>query len=245
MKLTALLKQKNWLNSQESFYAVWSRFLSNQETSFNFFVTVNPYVLMLHRKNNVLQKAQFLISDGIGISVASNALGIKRSRLPGIDTAENMLATKHSLNIALVGSKPHVITNTLHHLKTNYPHHNYVFSHHGYFKDQQLIIEKLKLVQADLIFVSLGCPKQEIFLLECTKHLSKGLGIGLGGCFDIWSKELQRAPVFVRKLGLEWLFRCLIQPYRIIRLIPIFHFLILLSLSLSIEIFFPQKKLAH
>lgn len=75
----------------------------------------------------------------------------------------------------------------------------------------------------------MGCPKQEIFIQRHKNNLKCKLIMGVGGSFDIYSGEVKRAPKIMIKLGLEWLYRVITQPYRIAKLIniPIFTFKVL------------------
>ena len=78
---------------------------------------------------------------------------------------------------------------------------------------------------ADILFVCMGFPRQEKWIAENINKLhSVRLAIGLGGCLDVWSGNLRRAPLIFRKLSLEWLWRMMLEPKRIkfLSLIPIF-----------------------
>lgn len=79
----------------------------------------------------------------------------------------------------------------------------------------------------DILFVAFGSPKQEIWIAENLEKLPVKVAIGVGGAFDFVSGKVKRAPVWVRKLGLEWLFRLFLQPWRIKRQLRLFKFVFL------------------
>jgi len=91
------------------------------------------------------------------------------------------------------------------------------------------IIESINRSKADILFVSFGAPKQEFWISQNLKKTSCKIAIGLGGTFDFLAGVKQRAPRWIQKTGLEWLFRLIIEPSRIIRQlsIPYFMFLVL------------------
>lgn len=79
----------------------------------------------------------------------------------------------------------------------------------------------------DILFVAFGSPKQEIWIAENLDKLPVRVAIGVGGAFDFVSGKVKRAPVWVRKIGLEWLFRLILQPWRIKRQLRLFKFVFL------------------
>jgi N-acetylglucosaminyldiphosphoundecaprenol N-acetyl-beta-D-mannosaminyltransferase len=87
--------------------------------------------------------------------------------------------------------------------------------------------ESLKDKQVDILFVAFGSPKQEIWISENLEKLPVKVVIGVGGAFDFISGKVRRAPLFMRKIGLEWLFRLIIQPWRIKRQLRLIQFIFL------------------
>ena len=85
--------------------------------------------------------------------------------------------------------------------------------------------EELKSKKTDILFVAFGSPKQEIWIAENLNQLPAKVVIGVGGAFDFISGKVRRAPVFIRQLGLEWLFRLIIQPWRIKRQLKLLTFI--------------------
>ncbi|MCX6729968.1 MAG: WecB/TagA/CpsF family glycosyltransferase, partial [Candidatus Portnoybacteria bacterium] len=86
-------------------------------------------------------------------------------------------------------------------------------------QDYGLVIQKINLAKPDILLVGLGSPKQEEFIYNnLSKMPSVKLAIGVGGAFDFISKRIKRAPMFLQKIGLEWLWRLVIQPKRFRRI---------------------------
>ena len=109
------------------------------------------------------------------------------------------------------------------------------------FKHDENIIEKINQVKPDILFVALGAPKQEKWIAENLKKIpSVKLAIGVGGSFDFISEKIKRSPKFMRRVGLEWLWRLILQPWRAKRIFKatiVFVWKVFLS-SLS----FPRRR---
>ena len=96
----------------------------------------------------------------------------------------------------------------------------------GYFKpeDEPAIIEQIKKAQPDLLLAALGVPKQEKWLKAHMEEIGCPLSIGVGGTFDVMAGVMKRAPLWMQKAKLEWLFRGMLQPKRIGRLMALPRF---------------------
>ncbi|MBR2916649.1 MAG: WecB/TagA/CpsF family glycosyltransferase, partial [Clostridia bacterium] len=101
----------------------------------------------------------------------------------------------------------------------------------GYFRDDAPLVDKINAAKPDLMLVCLGCPKQELWMQAHAAELDVGVMIGAGGSLDVFSGTVERAPLFWRKLGLEWFHRLLKDPKRIKRLsaLPKFIFAVIIS----------------
>lgn len=190
-------------------------------------VTINPEIIEYANKHEdfakILNQAELVIPDGIGIKLGFKIKGIDVQRLTGIGFAHSLLknAQKNNIPVALVGAKPHVIEKAYENLKKEMPELNIVYRHDGYFKDcKQEVIEGIKNSSPKLLLVALGAPMQEEFIYELKSILPSTLMIGIGGSFDVWAGEVQRAPEIWQKLGLEWLYRTVKQPERFKRIFP-------------------------
>ena len=101
---------------------------------------------------------------------------------------------------------------------------------HGYFEkdseDEVAMLQKIKDSQADIVFVALGVPRQEDFITKLRNYSKHIVAIGVGGSFDVISGTLPRAPQWMQRFGMEWLFRLWLEPKRIARMIDIPLFVI-------------------
>ena len=184
------------------------------------------------RFKSVLNSATLLLPDGIGVVLASYASRSPiRERVTGIDTARWLLevCVDRGLSVALVGGKEGVAERAARRLKAWLPRLRIVFTHHGYFsharvadKENAAVIEGIRAAAPDILFVCLGAPAQEAWIYKNADKLpSVKLFMGLGGVLDVWSGDVKRAPRTAQALGLEWLWRCAIEPKRFARLLPL------------------------
>ena len=120
----------------------------------------------------------------------------------------------------MVGAKPTIVDGAIENLKNEIPELNIVYSHDGYFKNDEEILNEIAKTQPDLVLVALGSPKQEFFIHSLKDRLSNATMIGLGGSFDVWAGVVERAPEIYQKLGLEWLYRTIKEPQRFKRIFP-------------------------
>ena len=189
-------------------------------------VTINPEMFETARNDSdfaeILNKAEMVIPDGIGVKIGLKIMGENVNRIAGIDFAREMInvAAEKNLPIALIGAKPEIVEKAVLNLKQELPDLNIAYYHDGYFNEWDEIMDGLKNSSAKLVLVALGSPKQEKFIYEAKKRLDSGLMIGVGGSFDVWSGVVERAPKIYQKLGLEWLYRTIKQPERFKRIFP-------------------------
>lgn len=189
-------------------------------------VTINPEMIEYGLKNadfcKIIQEAEMVIPDGVGVKIALKLNGYKAERLPGIDFAYKLLeiAAENNLKVAVIGAKEDVITRASDNLKTKISGLNIVYTHNGYFSDDGQIYNEIKDKQPQIVLVAMGSPRQEEFIYNAKNILPPCLMIGIGGSLDVWSGTVKRAPVIFRKFGLEWLYRTVTQPERIKRIFP-------------------------
>lgn len=191
-------------------------------------VTINPEMIELAKKNSefstILKEAEIVIPDGVGVILALKLIGINIQRLPGIEFSESLikLANEKGYKVAFLGADSETIQKAVAELQKKYTSLNVVYVHDGFFaKDEEkLIIEDIKNADADLLFVGIGVPRQEIFISNYKNSLVDIIMVGVGGSFDVWSQNIKRAPLLFRKLGLEWLYRLMKQPSRFSRMFP-------------------------
>ena len=191
-------------------------------------VTPNPEIVLAAQKDSALRdailSADLILPDGVGLVWASRILGRPlRHRLPGIDFACRLLSelAERGGSVFLLGADPGVAQLAGESLSKAYPGLRIAGTKHGYFAadEEASILEEIRLSGAELLFVCLGSPKQELWMNRWSAELPGVLMIGLGGALDVFSGRLRRAPKLWQHLGLEWLYRLLQEPRRMKRTI--------------------------
>lgn len=197
-----------------------------------FIVAINPEKILKARKDNklktLLNKADYQIPDGIGVVYASKLKkGKIKSRVTGIDCMEMLcdLSNKKGYKIFLYGAKKETVNTAKKKLEEKYNNINITGIMDGYEKDNKKIIKKINDSKADIVFVALGSPKQENWIIENKDKINAKIFQGVGGSFDVISGNIKRAPKWMQKIGLEWLYRLIKEPKRIFRQIKLVKFL--------------------
>ncbi len=185
-------------------------------------ITINPEMMSNPDMTDIVNSAELVIPDGAGVELALKIFGHNTHRIAGIEFAYRMIeeCAKSSQSIAFIGAKPSVAEQAVKNLKNKIKNLNAVYIHDGYFDDADEIINELKCANPRLILCALGSPKQEYFIQKAKKLLPDGLFIGVGGSFDVWSGNIERAPEIFQKLRLEWLYRTIKEPCRLKRIFP-------------------------
>lgn len=183
-----------------------------------------------HRMQTIINQAALVTPDGIGIVWAGRWLGYYfQERVTGIDLLNCICQTAPSQNwgIYLLGSAPGVATAAGQHLAKANPGLRICGTHDGYFAEEDLpkIIGDIKESAPQILFVGLGSPKQEEWIRKHYLALGVPVCIGVGGSFDVTAGIKNRAPAWLIKLNLEWLYRLLAEPTRLKRQLAIPKFM--------------------
>ena len=169
-------------------------------------VTINPEMYTEAENNpefkKILDEAELIVPDGIGIKIGLKLKGYNVERVPGIDFARTLLdwCAKNNKPVAIIGSKEEVISKAVENLKNEISGLDIVYYHNGYFDNNEEIYNSLKEANARLVLVALGSPKQEFFIYKAKQVLPPCLMIGIGGSLDVWSGNVKRAPKIYQKL---------------------------------------------
>ena len=197
----------------------------------HYVVTPNPEIVEICRENEAARRAvggaALVIPDGIGVMYGAKILGTPlKQRLPGIEFAQGLMArmARQGKSLYLLGAKPGVAEQAAERLRKDYPGLVIAGTHDGYFQDDGPVTDAIRASGADVVFVCLGAPKQELWMEKNGAATGARLLLGLGGALDVFAGVVQRAPAIFCKLGLEWLYRLLKQPSRIGRMarLPLF-----------------------
>jgi len=203
-------------------------------------VSLNPEILVIADKDKgfkeILKKAQIKIVDGIGVVLATRLLsGKKPRRITGVDLFQNLLswAGKKSLKILLIGGKGNLADSIAECYQRRFKKATFV-GIEG-FKDIRNIFpeeeSKIFSIVADLkphfVFVAFGSPFQEKWIWKNREKFEGVVVMGVGGAFDYLGGRVPRPPKFLRRLGLEWLWRLILQPWRAKRQVRLLKFVFL------------------
>ena len=192
---------------------------------FHYAVTPNPEFLLTARHDEPFRQAllgaDLVLADGVGVTYAAKILGRPlKGRVPGIEFAQRLLAwmAAHGKRLFLLGAKPGVAELAAANLKAAYPGLIVCGTHDGYFQEDGPVVKAIQESAADVVFVCLGAPKQELWMVRNGPAAGARLMVGLGGSLDVFAGVVERAPEGFQKLGLEWLYRLMKEPRRIGRM---------------------------
>jgi len=169
---------------------------------------------------DILKRAELIVPDGSSLLWAAKVLKKPlKARVTGIDLMQLLLkeAEKKCWTVFFLGAQKEVIEMAVFNTKKNYPSLRLKGYHHGYFTDDTLPLQAINQVKPDLLFVGMGAPRQERWLYQYKDLLECGVAMVVGGSFDILAGTTKRAPLWMQKRGLEWLYRYLQEPKRIKR----------------------------
>ena len=170
---------------------------------------------------SLLNGADLVLPDGSGIVLGAKLLKTPlKEKVAGIDFAANLLGVLEETGgrLYLLGGKPGIAEQAAENMKKTHPKLCICGTADGYFKDEAPVIARINEARADVVFVCLGAPKQERFMHDHRAELNVRLMIGLGGSLDGFAGTVRRAPKWMIRLQLEWLYRLLREPSRIGRM---------------------------
>lgn len=189
--------------------------------------TVNPEFLVASQSNpafkQLLNETALNTCDGFGIQLIGKILYKKEiPRVTGVDLTKKLLTrTDDKFKIFLLGSSAEVLKKMEHKFNSNL-----VGTNDGgkmlasnQLENNQVIIEKIKLSGANTLLVAFNQVQQETWLKNNLPLMPNiKIGIGVGGTFDFLSGKINRAPSWLRRIGLEWLYRLIQEPRRVKRI---------------------------
>lgn len=210
-------------------------FLNYIKNNKKILVAVNAEKIMkADRHTKRIINANFGYPDGIGAVWALKRKGNKTIKIAGCDLWLEIINKYYSTkSFYLVGGSKNVINKTVTKLKKEFPGINILNFRDGYIKDKnekKSLIENVKKLSPDFIFIAMGSPRQEL-LMEELQQEHKATYQGLGGSFDVYTGNINRAPKFWIDANLEWAYRLVKEPSRIYRQIIYIPFLIKLILN--------------
>jgi N-acetylglucosaminyldiphosphoundecaprenol N-acetyl-beta-D-mannosaminyltransferase len=191
-------------------------------------VTANPEILLEARRNpsywNVLRNADLRLVDSFGLKLAGLFIGARPERVTGVDFAERLvqIAVQRNWKVALIGGEAGNADKAAWKLRQAYSTLSIFAERGGAVSVDGMdddagadMLFRLTQFAPDILLVGFGAPKQEAWI---AKHLTElpsvKVAVGVGGTIDYWSEAKQRAPKFLRDVGLEWLWRLFKEPSR-------------------------------
>lgn len=196
-------------------------------------VTLNPEMVMAARRDVTLresiQSAALVTADGVGVVWAARLLGGGQfARVTGVDLVERLaeLSAQHGYRLFLLGGAEGVAAEAASRLRWRYPGlviaGTYVGSPHE--RDAGATLSAIRQARADALVVAFGVPAQERWLAAHAGQLGATVAVGVGGALDYIAGTVPRAPRWMRRAGMEWLFRLIRQPWRWRRMLALPRF---------------------
>jgi len=189
-------------------------------------VCINPGKVIRMMEDAQVRKAirrcEVISADGIGVVWFSKILGCPLpERVTGIELMDNLLAAaaREGLRPYFLGAKEEVLVKAVAHYQKRYPNLQFAGYRNGYFAphEEATIAEQIRDSGAHMLFVAISSPKKEQFLGEWRDTMAVPFCMGVGGSFDVIAGKVKRAPPWMQKAGLEWSYRWLQEPRRMLR----------------------------
>lgn len=199
----------------------------------HYVVTPNPEIVEVCREREdvaqAVNAADLVLPDGIGVIKGAKMLGTPlRERVPGIEFADALMErlAEAGYSIYFLGGQPGVAVQAAKNLARRYPGLRCAGFRNGYFGEDAPVAAEIAKSKADVVFVCLGAPKQELWMFKHGAETGAKLLCGLGGSLDIFAGAATRAPKFFCDHGLEWFYRLCKEPWRWKRMLklPVFLF---------------------
>lgn len=191
-------------------------------------LSVNAAKLVtLHRDpqlREIARRSAVVNADGQAVVWASRILGDPLPcRVAGIDLMAELLALaeREGYSVFILGARAEALETAVARIRDRHPRLRIAGYHHGYFDDAgaegDAIRAQIRSVEPDILFVAMSSPQKEYWLGEHGPRLGIPLLMGVGGSIDVIAGITRRAPMLWQKLGIEWLYRLLQEPRRMLR----------------------------
>ena len=198
-------------------------------------MTANAEMIMQAQDHSelrsALQNSELVVADGAGVVWASKEFGTPlKERVAGVDLAYLLLekATAEKIKVFFLGASPHIAEIAASNMRIKFPGLQIAGVQDGFFQESEDndIIALINQSGAEILFVALGSPKQELWLEKHKEILKPYLRMGVGGTFDVMADQVKRAPKWMQENSLEWLYRAIGQPSRWKRLMALPKFVL-------------------
>lgn len=224
MKKVAVLNSLVSVGSYRDFINQIFFLVDNRIPSYVCFANVHMVMEGYHDRafQKVINKANIIAPDGKPISLFSRLFnGLKQERVCGMDLFPDILKEAEALgkSVYFYGTTPELLTAIEQKVKKEFPKLNVCGSYSPPFRElttdeNKQVIANITMASPHLVFVSLGCPKQEKWMAE-NKHKIGACLLGVGQAFKVFAGVEKRLPTWMRNLSLEWIYRLYLEPERL------------------------------
>jgi N-acetylglucosaminyldiphosphoundecaprenol N-acetyl-beta-D-mannosaminyltransferase len=187
-------------------------------------VTADASMAVIARRDTelceIVRNADVVTPDGAGILWASRLLRSPIAhKVSGVDLVADLcrLSAEQGCRLFFLGAAPGVAQEAAEKLRSRFPGAQIVGTRDGYFSpaEEPQIISQIMAVRPDILLVAFGIPKQEKWITKHKAALGVPVSLGIGGSFDVYSGRVKRAPAWMQKASLEWLYRLCANPKKI------------------------------
>jgi N-acetylglucosaminyldiphosphoundecaprenol N-acetyl-beta-D-mannosaminyltransferase len=188
------------------------------------------------RFRDVVNASALSLCDTVGVlSIARRRGANLHERVTGIELVERLCAqaAREELPVYFLGGAEGAAADAAAIMEARFPGLIVAGARNGFFADDEIagVVDEIRTSGAKLLFVGLGSPRQELWLAEHLRETGAGAAVGVGGSFDVLGGRVVRAPRFMRRLGLEWLYRLVKEPHRWRRQLALPYFVWLVALD--------------
>ena len=168
---------------------------------------------------DIIRRAALITPDGYGVMWGARLLNLPiYERVTGVDMVTGICerAAQKGYSIYILGAAPGIASTAAEKLAERFPGLRVAGTQHGFFKpeEEDAVVRTINEARPDVLFVAFGIPKQEKFIAKHFEALGVPVSLGVGGSFDVYSEKLKRAPEYVQRSGMEWLYRVWQEPWR-------------------------------
>lgn len=198
-------------------------------------ISLDPYKLHRIRYNKDLKaisdKADMQLANGAGIGWAAKMLKTPiKERVPLLSFIMDIIRLSEikEYSIFIVGGRPEITERAFFNIKKSFPNIRIVGRHGGFFNPERekSVIEAIRKSEANIVFVGLGFPMEDIWIDKIRNEFTKTVFISVSGSIDTISGEVKKAPAFFMERGMEWFYRIMTKPWRIGRFLRVMVFFI-------------------
>ncbi len=214
---------------------ITKKLIENSHKNCELIVAPNVEFIMTAQKDkeffDILNSAKLATPDSVGVEIGAKLQKKPlKQRIPGQAYFRKVLEVgeKEGWTFYFLGGKGDTVQRAIQNVKKQYPNLKVVGSHEGFFEEdsEEDVIQQINQLQPNVLFVAMGAPAQEKWIAHHQHELKVDVAAGQGGTFDYEAGNLKRAPKWIQKLGIEWLWRLILQPSRIRRMIVLPIYLI-------------------